>query len=339
MNVKSGGNKMETLKIRTLYMELTHACNQQCKFCYLDGGIHHKIQELTTEEIKDIFLKFKEQGGRYAVITGGEPAVRKDCFDILNYVDSLDIPFTFASNSLLMNTERLNRLASLKNLDLYFTSILGSTEQENNKIAGNNSFRKVHDALTFFENKGISTYVQCTLINEYIDKMPVIAEDLLKYKNCTVKFTPTASLGIKECTDELEKLIVPRGKFAYFHDMVEKLKKQYPGHIEDGNIMNYNQIFSYIKDYKDEKLYSLCYGFFAVRPDGTKSFSCNMNNPYTFGNAKDGIEIAIDKNVLNYVQILREAEASALEKSKVSIVEFDTEVDGKIKEIYERKLQ
>lgn len=35
------------LKIRTLYFEITHGCNQSCKHCYLDGGIHHKIRELS----------------------------------------------------------------------------------------------------------------------------------------------------------------------------------------------------------------------------------------------------------------------------------------------------
>ena len=29
---------MNFLKINTLYIELTHACNQHCKHCYLNGG-------------------------------------------------------------------------------------------------------------------------------------------------------------------------------------------------------------------------------------------------------------------------------------------------------------
>lgn len=193
----------------------------------------------------------------------------------------------------------------------------------------------MYDALRFFESKGISTYVQCTLINDYIDRMPVIAENLLKFKNCTVKFTPVGSLGVKKCSDELNRLLVPQKNFTYFNQLIKRLQKKYPGRIEDGNIMDYNQISSLIDSCKDEELYSLCYGFLAVRPDGTKSFSCNMDNPYTFGNAKDGIEITVDKSVNRYVQVLREAEAFVLEKSKESIVEFDTEADRKIKEIYE----
>lgn len=65
---------MDCLKISTLYIELTHACNQHC---YLNGGIHYTVAEMTSEQIKKIFRKFKEQGGRSAIITGGEPLVRK----------------------------------------------------------------------------------------------------------------------------------------------------------------------------------------------------------------------------------------------------------------------
>mgnify|MGYP003296543488 CR=1 FL=1 len=44
------------------------------------------------------------------------------------------------------------------------------------------------------------------------------------------------------------------------------LQKKYLGRIEDSNIQNYDQIRSVIVDYENEKLYSLIYGFVAVRP-------------------------------------------------------------------------
>lgn len=330
---------MEILKIKTLYMELTHACNQHCKFCYLDGGIHQKIEEMTTEEIKSIFCNFKNQGGRYAVITGGEPTVRKDCFEILDYINSLGIHFTFASNSLLLNESKLQKLAGYNNLNLYFTSLLGVSEDKHNKIAGNNSYNKVFETLKFLDDREIPTYVQCTLINDYIDDMPAIAEKLIKFKKCTMKFTPAASLGIKKRSNDLESILVPEERFKYFNEKVNELKDKYKGRIEDSNLLNFKQVNSLIDGYKNEKLYSLSYGFLAVRPDGTKSFSCNMGNPYVFGNARDKVEINIDKRLMDYTNVLREAEAFALLKSRRSIIEFDMVTDNKIKDIYAKKFK
>ena len=52
--------RMNFLKIRTLYIELTHACNQHCKHCYLNGGTHHVVAEMSTEQVKKILREFKE---------------------------------------------------------------------------------------------------------------------------------------------------------------------------------------------------------------------------------------------------------------------------------------
>lgn len=327
---------MDKLKIKTLYLEITHACNQKCKHCYLDGGIHHVFDELSTHEIKNILYNFKHQGGTYVIITGGEAAVRKDCFEILDYLDSLDIPFCFASNSLIMNYEKLDRLANYHNLNIYFTSILGSTAKEHNYVCGNNSYDKVFRALDYLSNRGINTSVQVTLARDYMSKIEIIADKLCKYKNCSVKFTPIASFGINSTCKNKEELRVPQKDFGLFHSTIENLKKKHPGKIEDGNIQNYNQISSMIDEYKDDYLYSLKYGFLAVRPNGDKSFSCNMNNPYVFGNIKDGIEVAIDDKLIEYINVLREAEALVLQDAKENIVELDTAVDDKIKIIFER---
>ncbi|SHJ76947.1 4Fe-4S single cluster domain-containing protein [Hathewaya proteolytica DSM 3090] len=103
---------MKYLQIKTLYIEVTHACNQHCKHCYLDGGIHNKVAEMSTEQIKKILKEFKEQGGRYIILTGGEPIMRKDIFEIMDYIEELEIPFNFASNGLAMSQEKLKKLAT-----------------------------------------------------------------------------------------------------------------------------------------------------------------------------------------------------------------------------------
>jgi MoaA/NifB/PqqE/SkfB family radical SAM enzyme len=320
---------MEYLHIKTLYIEVTHACNQHCRHCYLDGGIHNTIANMSTEQIKKIFREFKDQGGRYIILTGGEPIIRKDIFEILDYIEELEIPFNFASNSLAMTKERLEKLSSYKYLDMYFTSILGVNADKHKAITGKDSFDKVLEALAFFDKKKIPTYVQVTLADEYIDDMESIAELLTKFDNCTVKFTPIGTLGIKS-EDEVihnQYLIVPKERFKYFHDKVTLLQEKYPNKIEDSNIQDYSQIYASIDDYKDEELYSMCYGFLAVRPNGDMSFSCNMDNPFVFGKAYESIKIPVDKKLKDYIDLLRKAEEAVLKEAEESIVELDVTVD------------
>ena len=326
---------MDFLKINTLYIELTHACNQHCKHCYLNGGTHHTVAEMTTEQIKKIFREFKEQGGRSAVITGGEPLMRKDILEILDYVEELEIPFTFASNSLAMNAERRERLASYKYLALYFTSILGVDSKKHQYITEKDSYDNVMETLKFFTEHSIPTYVQVTLAKDYVDDIETIAEKLMQFENCVVKFTPIATLGVKEeeATEEQKQLIVSAKEFKLFHKNVENLQKIYPGRIEDSNIQNYEQIRSAIADYENEELYSLVYGFVAVRPNGDLSFSCNMGNPYTFGKAYESMKIPVDEKLREYIDILRRAERATLEKVREEIIEFDVTIDKFVAEM------
>lgn len=326
---------MDFLKINTLYIELTHACNQHCKHCYLNGGMHHAVAEMNTEQIKKIFREFKEQGGRSAVITGGEPLMRKDIWDILDYVEELEIPFTFASNSLAMNAERRERLASYKYLALYFTSILGVDRKKHQYITEKDSYDNVMETLEFFTENCILTYVQVTLAKDYVDDMEKIADALMKFDNCVVKFTPIATLGVKEdeATEEQKQLIVSAKEFKLFHKNIEKLQKRYPERIEDSNIQNYEQISKAIADYENEELYSLVYGFIAVRPNGDLSFSCNMSNPYTFGKAYESMKIPVDEKLREYIEVLRRAEQATLEKASEEIIEFDVTVDKFVAEM------
>ncbi len=320
---------MEYYNLNSLYIEVTHACNQHCRHCYLDCGIHKKCEEMTTEQIKRIFAEFKAQGGRYVIFTGGEPLMRSDVFELLDCLEILNLRFTFASNSLGMNRERLEKLASYRCLEEYFTSILGADSEKHKAICEKNSFESALNAAKFFDEKGIPTFIQATLANDYLDD----AEDILKlfsgFQNCSVKITPIASLGCKSETEKEEnkELIVPSERFEAFHKKLNELCEKYPNCAGDDNILNYGQIKEMIDEYKGNPLYSLCWHSVCVRPNGDLSFSYNMNNPYVFGKAYESIRIPKDEKFFEYIELLKKADELVLSEAKEHEVEYDTAVD------------
>lgn len=64
---------------RGLFLRLGFECNSKCVFCVIEGG---KLR-IDLNAVRDIFEKNQ---GRYdyVVLTGGEPTIRKDFFDILD---------------------------------------------------------------------------------------------------------------------------------------------------------------------------------------------------------------------------------------------------------------
>lgn len=67
-----------------MHLEITNACNMTCSHCYVSSG--HKLpNELSLEEIFKIIDMLPPFSGKRIAISGGEPAVRRDCADILAY--------------------------------------------------------------------------------------------------------------------------------------------------------------------------------------------------------------------------------------------------------------
>src|SRR5215217_2962026 len=76
-------------------IELTWRCNWRCVHCYQD---RHDLQILTTDQVKALIKELHDNGTMHIVITGGEPLLRKDIFEILEYIRSNDIIITLYSN-------------------------------------------------------------------------------------------------------------------------------------------------------------------------------------------------------------------------------------------------
>lgn len=65
-------------------LHLTNKCDNHCVFCSFDSG-KPKQNELSTAEIFDIIDQAQEMGVEDIHLTGGEPTLRDDLFDILEY--------------------------------------------------------------------------------------------------------------------------------------------------------------------------------------------------------------------------------------------------------------
>ncbi|MCK5098161.1 MAG: radical SAM protein [Desulfobacteraceae bacterium] len=324
---------MKYYNIKTLYLELTYRCNQKCFHCYEDASIKNTHKEMSTSQIIKVIKGFKNQGGKYLIITGGEPLIRKDCFEILNYINDSGIKFSFASNSLAMNGKRLKQISGYKYLKQYFTSLLGSNEEEHQNIAGKNSYRKVFDAIDYLDNIGIETYIQVCVAKGKFDIIGKIINEFKGYNNCILKFTPIAGLGIKKENFENRKLIVGKDEFKLFHEIIKINEENNIVKIDSSNICSKGEIIDEIENNLKNDLYSLQYGCVCIRPDGDMSFSFNLKDPYVFGKAYDSLKIPVDTELLNYINMLKKVDQKILEEINQEYIEYDSVFDDLISAI------
>lgn len=77
--------------LQQLFLEVTQRCNLSCVFCGSRCDEHKVIDEVPLEEYKKLLNKVKEDFGTnvFIILTGGEPFLRKDLFELCEYIHEL----------------------------------------------------------------------------------------------------------------------------------------------------------------------------------------------------------------------------------------------------------
>ena len=103
------------LKQKSVYFALTGCCNLQCEFCTMNSGPQVSTKhDLTLEEIRSVLIpKLMQINPRKVVITGGEPLMRRDLFEILDLFSQAFEKkcIVLQTNGLLLNEKFVEKLA------------------------------------------------------------------------------------------------------------------------------------------------------------------------------------------------------------------------------------
>lgn len=103
----------ENPQLRSLFIELTPFCNEHCRHCGSRCGDIKVDNMLTTDEIKGFLQQLSKQiqpKDLRLCVTGGEPLLREDFFDIMQYADSLGYRWGMTSNGTLITKEVAQKL-------------------------------------------------------------------------------------------------------------------------------------------------------------------------------------------------------------------------------------
>jgi AdoMet-dependent heme synthase len=94
----------------SVHLDLTYRCNERCEHCYLN---HDDLGEMTTAEIRRILDELAEAGVFFLTLSGGEPLVRDDCFEIIERARALLFNVKLKTNAILIREAEARRLRKL----------------------------------------------------------------------------------------------------------------------------------------------------------------------------------------------------------------------------------
>ncbi|MFH1380826.1 MAG: radical SAM protein [Candidatus Omnitrophota bacterium] len=145
----------------SVMFELTYECNFNCVHCYVRGSRKEK-KELNTKEVFFVLDELKKMGVFRIGFTGGEPLLRKDIFDILDYANKCGFKKGLLTNGYLIDEEAADRLKSV-NIDKVEITLNALDAQIFDKMTQvKDSFKKVKRAVELLVERGIQVKVKST---------------------------------------------------------------------------------------------------------------------------------------------------------------------------------
>jgi MoaA/NifB/PqqE/SkfB family radical SAM enzyme len=113
------GNSLEHLRVRSIrgpvdarpelvILDLLHRCNLSCNICEIRKD--KPAGEFSLEEVKDIINQACSWPAKDFALSGGEPLLRDDIFEILDFVMKNKYHIGILSNGVLLSDDYIERL-------------------------------------------------------------------------------------------------------------------------------------------------------------------------------------------------------------------------------------
>lgn len=155
--------------------EVTYACNLSCLHCLSDSG-RKQPGELSTDQGFRIIDQLAGLKVFQVNIGGGEPFLRPDFLDLMDYAHQKGIVTCISTNGTLIDEETARRLDH--RLVYIQVSLDGATASSNDAVRGSGSFQRVIKALDCLRRRDIEVSIN-TVLTRYsfpeLDKLVGLA--------------------------------------------------------------------------------------------------------------------------------------------------------------------
>lgn len=271
---------------------ITYKCNLACRFCYAGcnckkepwsiskinetiKGLSYKstvgktssdtiVKDMTTEEVKKVLYMIKYDAEVPSVsFTGGEPTLRKDLCELVEYATSIGLRVNLISNGTQLNEDYIDRLikAGLKSAQISLEG--GSAKVHDNLTQVKGSFEKTVNAVKLLLKKNIHVHTNTTLNQLNVPHIDELVEFIATLG--TKRFSMNLCIPTKSTV--AEKLSITYTDIAPVIDHIQKKAEELG--IE---FMWYSPtpycIYNPVKTRLGGKSCAACDGLLSVAPNG-----------------------------------------------------------------------
>ncbi|MEW8200510.1 MAG: pyrroloquinoline quinone biosynthesis protein PqqE [Candidatus Thiodiazotropha endolucinida] len=264
-----------------LLAELTYKCPLQCPYCSNPLDIARYKDELSTEDWIRVFREARALGAVQLGFSGGEALVRKDLEVLIAEAHKLGYYTNLLTSGVGMDEARIKAFKEA-GLDHIQVSFQASSEELNNFIAGNNSFRHKLEMARLVKKYDYPMVLCFVLHRHNEDQVEQILEMSHALEADYVELATTQYYGW--ALHNRQQLLPSRDQVEAAEAVAHRYQEKFKGKM---------RIFYVVPDYHEERPKACMNGwgavFLTVAPDGT-ALPCHAAGELpglTFPNVRD----------------------------------------------------
>ncbi|GAN33954.1 MAG: radical SAM protein [Candidatus Brocadia sp. AMX2] len=157
----------------------TYRCNLRCSHCYLDTNAltRQSASELTTQEGFRLIDQMAELNpNQLLILTGGEPLLRKDIYELASYASQKGMMIVLGTNGNLIDDDIAKKLkeSGVAGIGISLDSIVPDSHDKFRGLSG--SWDDTLNGIEACRRQGIEFQIQTTVTRENFHEIPDIIE-------------------------------------------------------------------------------------------------------------------------------------------------------------------
>ncbi|MBU0693510.1 MAG: radical SAM protein [Candidatus Omnitrophica bacterium] len=180
-------------KLVSFNLEITARCNSNCRHCYINLPANDKktsAKELSFNQIKKIVDEAIELGALWCLLTGGEPLLREDFFDLYLSIKKKGLLVSVFTNATLITQKHIELFKRYPPRDIEVTvyGVTKDTYERVTRIPG--SFDAFMWGLNLLLGNGIRTRFKAMALRSNVKELSQIAQFCRKHTKDYFRFDP-----------------------------------------------------------------------------------------------------------------------------------------------------
>lgn len=219
----------------SVQINFTFNCNLACKMCSMYERkeflkVRGRQTEIDSVIIKKIIKETKDLGTKTILFIGGEPLLKKDLFNLVNYTKSFNLNPIIVTNGVLLNEDNIKRCFD-SGLDWLSISIDAVSENTFRNIRGEDILGKViqnikvlNDMKKNMKKEFPKIVVVCTIMDDNLHELLDIVRLCKRLEVAKIIFQPVVANNIDQTKREsIFPGFIPPERYRVLDEIVDKL--------------------------------------------------------------------------------------------------------------------